>query len=88
MFLTFGAKTKGAVATGAATVALPGNSGRYLITSNTDCFLRFGGLVASSTNFDLFLPAGGMVLVHPPSSQDASVIRDTADGTLVIHEAL
>ncbi len=60
-------------------------TGRYLLSCNTDCFIRFAGLVASVTAFDLFLPAGGALIVYIPSG-NVSVIRDTVDGTLAITE--
>lgn len=85
MFLKLGQKTRIAVGASAAAGAAPGTGGRYLLATNTDCYIRLDGGTASSANFDLFLPAGGMVLIDKgPSSFNA--IRDSADGVLVIHE--
>lgn len=60
-------------------------TGRYLLSCNTDCFVRFAGSVATATAFDLFLPAGSALIVYVPSG-DVSVIRDTTDGILAITE--
>jgi hypothetical protein len=85
MFIKLGAKTKIAVSSTAAAGAAPGTGGRYLLSTNTDCYVRLDAGTATSANFDLFLPAGGMVLIEKgPSSFNA--IRDSADGVLVIHE--
>jgi hypothetical protein len=85
MFIKLGEKTKIAVAGTAAAGAAPGTGGKYLLSTNTDCYIRLDAGTASASNFDLFLPAGGMVLIDKgPSSFNA--IRDSADGVLVIHE--
>ena len=88
MSLSLGANTLVLVVTAAVTGALPGPAGKYLLTTNTDCFVRFDGDVASKTVFDLFMPAGAAIVVSPGSGLNLSVIRDIADGTLVIQEVL
>ena len=85
MFLKLGDKTKVSVTGTAAAGTAPGTSGRFLLTGNTDMFIRFDSGTATSSNYDLFLPAGGMVLLEKgPANFNA--IRDTADGILTIHE--
>ncbi len=75
-----------AVATSAASVVpTKTGSGRYLLTTNTDVYIKFGGTTASVTVFDLFLPAGAAIIVQPPSGL-ISAIRDSADGVLGITE--
>ena len=86
MSLTIGAITKIAVATAAASGAVPGTSGQLLLTCNTDCYVRFDGDTATASVFDLFMPSGSAFIVCPRSSADISVIRASADGVLAIQE--
>ena len=60
-------------------------SQRYLITTNTDCFIRFSGSAVTSAddNFDIFLPAGGSAALVATNAT-IRAIRNTADGTLGI----
>ena len=86
MALTLGAITKVAVAATAAAGALPGTSGKYLFTCNTDCYLRFDGDTATVSAYDIFMPKGLAVIIQPKTSLDSSVIRASADGVLSIRE--
>ena len=60
-------------------------SGRYLFTTSTNVYIKFGGTTASATVFDIFLPAGGSLLLQPPSGL-ISAIRESADGILGVTE--
>ena len=57
----------------------------YILTTNTDCFVRFSAsaVTAADGNFDLFMPAGASAILR---STNATIraIRDTADGKLGI----
>jgi len=88
MHLKFGSKTVIAVAAAAAAVSPPGTSGKYLLTTNTDVYIRFDAGTATSANFDLFLPSGGMVLMEgiPYVTNGINAIRASADGVLAIQE--
>jgi hypothetical protein len=88
MHIKLGSKTVIAVAVAAAAASPPGTSGKYLLTTNTDVYIRFDAGTASSANFDLFLPAGGMILVEgiPYVTNGINAIRATANGVLAIQE--
>ena len=86
MAIQIGAITKIAVATAAASGALPGTSGKLLLTCNTDCYVRFDGDTATSAAYDIFMPAGSAFVIRPRSGAAVSVIRDSADGVLSLHE--
>jgi len=55
----------------------------YILTTNTDCFIRFSGSAVAATNgnFDLFLPSGTSAILKATNGT-LRVIRDSADGTL------
>ncbi|MEE8114382.1 MAG: hypothetical protein V3T23_08495 [Nitrososphaerales archaeon] len=60
----------------------------YILTTNTDCFVRFHAstaVAATDGNFDIFLPAGGSAILTATDTL-LRVIRDTADGTLGFSE--
>lgn len=84
--ITFGNNEKILVTDTAASAAMPGS--RLLITTNVDCYVRFGGLIATATDFDVFMPAGGMIPVNPTPGGTISVIRDSTNGVLCIHAIL
>ena len=86
MALTFGDIKKIAVAASAASGDLPGTSGKFLFSTNTDCYVRFDGDTASVSAYDVFLPKGAVIVISPKSSAAVSVIRNTADGVLSISE--
>ena len=86
MALTLGDITKVAVAEAAASGSLPGTSGKFLLTCNTDCYVRFDGDTATVAAYDLFMPKGLAVIVCPKTSAALSVIRASADGILSIQE--
>ena len=73
-----------AVATAEATDTVILNQ-LYILTCNTDCFVRFSGsaVAATDTNFDLFMPAGTSAVLRATNAT-IRAIRDTADGTLGI----
>jgi len=87
-FLKLGSKTKISVSGTAAAGTPPGTSGRYLLSSNTDMYIRFDAGTATAANYDLFLPAGGMVLIEgfEGTTNAINAIRDSADGILSISE--
>ena len=60
---------------------------KYLLLANTDCFVRFSGsaVVGTDGNFDLFLPAGTIVVMVAINAT-LRVIRDIGDGVLGISE--
>ena len=74
------------VAASASSVTPTTNGASFLLTTNTDVYIKFGGTVASATVFDLFLPAGGAIVLNRPSGGDISATRATSDGVLGIHE--
>jgi hypothetical protein len=88
MHLKLGSKTVIAVISTAAAISPPGTAGKYLLTTNTDVYIRFDAGTATAANFDLFLPAGGMILVEgiPYVANGINAIRATADGVLAIQE--
>lgn len=55
----------------------------YIVTTNTDCYVRFSGSAVTSSdgNFDIFLPAGAAAVLRATNST-IRAIRDSADGTL------
>ena len=86
MAITIGRFTKILVASSAASGSLPGTSGKFLFTTNTDCYVRFDGDTATSSAYDIFMPKGAALVLRPRSSAAVSVIRATGDGVLSIHE--
>ena len=86
MALTLGAFTKVAVAATAASGTLPGTSGKFLLTCNTDCYVRFDGDTATAAAYDIFMPKGLAIIVRPKTGLALSVIRASADGVLSIQE--
>ena len=86
MALTIGDITKIAVAASAASGNLPGTSGKFLFTCNTDCYVRFDGDTATASAYDVFMPKGAALVLQPKSSAAISVIRATVDGVLSIQE--
>ncbi len=60
----------------------------YIITVNTDTFIRFSGsaVVATDGNFDLFMPAGSSAILTATHATFRA-IRSTADGVGSISEA-
>lgn len=86
MALTLGAFLKVAVAASAAGGALPGTSGKFLFTTNTDCYVRFDGDTATASAYDVFLPKGAAVIIQPKTGLNVSVIREAVDGVLSIQE--
>jgi len=59
----------------------------YVLTTNTDCFIRFSGsaVTAADGGHDLFMPAGSSAILMATNTT-LRAIRDTADGTLGIAE--
>lgn len=59
----------------------------YLITTNTDCYVRFSASAVAGTagNFDIFLPAGGAMVLRATHTT-IRAIRASVDGTLGISE--
>ena len=57
----------------------------YVLSTNTDCFVRFSGSAVAGTdnNFDLFMPAGSIAVLRATNTT-IRVIRATADGLLGI----
>lgn len=55
----------------------------YILTCNTDCFIRFSGSAVAATdgNFDLFMPAGSSAILKATNAT-IRAIRDSVDGTL------
>ena len=86
MAIVIGAITKIAVAASAASGNVPGTSGKFLLTTNTDCYVRFDGDVATSSAYDVFLPKGAAIVLRPKTGAAISVIRVAVDGILSIHE--
>ena len=86
MALTIGAITKITVTGTAASGALPGSSGKYLITGNTDMYVRFDGDVATVSAYDLFVPKGGAFIVQPVTKGNFSFIREAVSGVASISE--
>lgn len=86
MAIVIGAITKIAVASSAASGGTPGSSGKFLFTTNTDCYVRFDGATASSSAYDVFLPKGAAIVLRPKTGAAISVIRVAVDGVLSIHE--
>lgn len=87
MALLLGSKTKVSVTSTTATGAIPGTSGKLLLTCNTDMYLRFDAAGdASSSNFDLFMPKGLAIIVRPRTSHALEAISAGTDGVLVIQE--
>ena len=75
-----------AVATSEVTETVKiGNS--YIITVNTDTFVRFSGSAVTSAddNFDLFMPLGSSAILRATNTTFRA-IRSTADGILGISE--
>lgn len=77
-----------AVAVASTTAAeLPKEAGElYFVTTTTACYLKAGPAAvaaASTTEFTYFFPANFFGLVRIPGDY-VRVIRDTADGTLVL----
>ncbi len=86
MPLNIGAITKITVTGTAAAGALPGNSGVYLITTNTDCYVRFDGDTATASAYDIFMPKGSAFVVQPVTKGDFSFIREAVSGVASISE--
>jgi len=57
----------------------------YVLTCNTDCFVRFSATAVSAADggFDLFMPSGTSAVLRATNAT-IRAIRDTADGTLGI----
>lgn len=71
-----------AVAESTDTVVLSQN---YILTTNTDCYVRFSASAVAATdgNFDLFMPAGSSAVLTATHAT-IRAIRATADGILGI----
>ena len=71
-----------AVATAEATQAVKVGT-VYVLTCNTDCYIRFSGsaVTAADDNHDLFMPAGSSAILMATNTT-VRAIRDSADGTL------
>lgn len=76
-----------AVATAEATDSGITISQRYILTTNTDCFVRFSGSAVTTADggFDIFMPAGSSAVLVATNGT-IRAIRDTADGKLGISE--
>lgn len=74
----------GTSTTAALVPAEPGE--QMLVTCNTDMYIKFGGsgvAAASTSSFDVFLPAGAMIVLHFPSDQTHfRAISGGTDGVL------
>jgi hypothetical protein len=59
----------------------------YVLTTNTDCYIRFSGSAVAATdgNFDLFMPAGSSAILMATNTT-LRAIRDSADGILGVSE--
>ncbi len=57
----------------------------YIVTTNTDCFVRFSGSAVTSSDggFDLFMPSGSSAILRATNATFRA-IRSTADGVLGI----
>ncbi len=73
-----------AVATAEATDTVT-ISENYVLSCNTDCYVRFSAsaVVATDGNFDLFMPSGSIAVLNATFTT-IRVIRATADGVLGI----
>jgi hypothetical protein len=59
----------------------------YVLTCNTDCYVRFSGTAVAATDgaHDLFMPSGSSAVVMATHTT-LRAIRDSADGTLGVAE--
>jgi hypothetical protein len=70
------------VAANCSVTPMVGQVVRLVATSN--CYIKFGNVVAVATSSDVFLPANLPEYFSLRLDQYISVIRDTADGKLYI----
>jgi hypothetical protein len=62
------------------------NSGRYLVTSDCDVYLKFGGVTATVSVFDIYLPKGSALVIIPPVGGNWSCIVAATVGVLAVQE--
>ena len=79
---------KVSVATASSSTSLPlGGNRRYLLTTNTDCYVRYGtGAQTATTSaggYTLFMPAG-LAVVLMVAGDTIAAIRNSADGILSV----
>lgn len=75
-----------------ASGTLLGNEHRYLLSCNTDMYVKWGTgaqtATTSAAGFNLFMPAGLTIVVDVGNADTIAAIQDTANGTLVAHVLL